>query len=93
MADKKDTPVRVEIVEIMGSGKCPSGFKVGRTWTVSDGLCPDGMCAWAFNAILPFITTLRFNGRFPWSEEPKARVCCPDADNPVVFHLTPESKL
>jgi hypothetical protein len=50
------------------------------------------MCAWAFNAILPFITTIRFDGRFPWREEPLARVCCPDAENPVVFQLTPELK-
>ena len=90
MADKKETPVRVEIFDIMGSGKCPSGLEIGRTWTVSNGMCPVGMCAWAFNAILPFITTLRFNGSFPWSEEPIAKVCCPDADNPVVFHVTPE---
>jgi uncharacterized repeat protein (TIGR04076 family) len=92
VADKIGTAVRVEIMEIMGCGKCPSGFEVGRTWIVSDGLCPEGMCAWAFNAILPSITTLRFDGRFPWREEPLARVCCPDADNPVVFQLTPESK-
>jgi uncharacterized repeat protein (TIGR04076 family) len=74
VADKIGTAVRIEIIEIMGCGKCPSGFEVGRTWIVSDGLCPEGMCAWAFNAILPFITTLRFNGRFPWCEEPASVV-------------------
>jgi len=83
--------VRVEIVEIMGGGKCPSSkFEVGRTWIISDDKCPEGMCSWAFNSILPFVTTLRFGGRFPWKEEPVARVCCPDADNPVVFRLTVE---
>ena len=92
MADKIGTAVRIEIIEIMGSGECPSGFEIGHTWVVSDGLCPEGMCAWAFNAILPFITTLRFDGRFPWCEEPLARACCPDAENPVVFQLTPESR-
>jgi len=85
---KTDTEIRVEIIEIMGSGKCPSGFQIGRSWVISDGICPEGMCAWAFNSILPFITTLRFNGRFPWREEPMARVCCPDADNPVVFQVS-----
>ena len=66
MVDKIGTAVRIEIIEIMGCGKCPSGFEVGQTWIVSDGLCTEGMCEWAFNAILPFITTLRFGGRFPW---------------------------
>jgi len=85
---KTDTEIQVEIIEIMGSGKCPSGFQVGRSRVISDGICPEGMCAWAFNSILPFITTLRFNGRFPWREKPMARVCCPDADNPVVFQVS-----
>ena len=88
MAGPNGTTVRIEIVEIMGSGECPSGFKVGHTWEVADGLCPQGMCAWAFNAILPFIATLRFGGRFPWRDEPMARVCCPDANNPVVYEIT-----
>jgi uncharacterized repeat protein (TIGR04076 family) len=91
MAEPLGTKVRVEIVEIMGGGTCPSGLEVGRMWEIGDGLCPQGMCAWAFNAILPFVATLRFNGRFPWRDEPTVRVCCPDADNPVVFRLTAES--
>jgi uncharacterized repeat protein (TIGR04076 family) len=45
VADKIGTAVRIEIIEIMGCGKCPSGFEVGRTWIVSDGLYPEGMCA------------------------------------------------
>ena len=88
---KMGADVRIEIVRIMGSGKCPSGFQVGRTWIVSDNLCPEGMCSWAFHSIFPSLSTLRFNGRFPWNEEPIATVCCPDADNPVVFRLTAES--
>lgn len=80
--------VRAEIVEIMGSGACPSGYHVGQTWLIADSTVPEGMCAWAYNAISPFITALRCDGRFPWREEPVARVCCPDADNPVVYLLT-----
>jgi uncharacterized repeat protein (TIGR04076 family) len=82
--------VRAEIVAIMGTGHCPAEYGVGRGWVIGDGLCPAGMCAWAFNSILPFVATLRFDGRFPWSEEPIAHVCCPDAENPVVFRLSIE---
>ena len=42
MAEKTGTAVRVEIIEIMGGGKCPSQFEVGRTWIIFDGLCPEG---------------------------------------------------
>lgn len=90
MAGTIGKPVRVEIVDIMGTGTCPSGFGVGRTWTISDEIVPEGMCAWAYNSIAPFITALRCNGRFPWRDDPVARVCCPDADNPVVFLLSIE---
>ena len=92
MSIPSENRVRVEIIGIMGAGKCPSGFEVGRSWVIADGLCPTGMCAWAYNALLPFITTLRFNGRFPWREEPMAHLCCPDADNPVVFNLSIEAE-
>ena len=93
MADASGRPVRAEIVEIMGAGTCPSGLEVGRAWLIADGLCPEGMCGWAFNSMLPFLATLRFGGRFPWRPEPEARICCPDADNPVVFRLTVEPEL
>ena len=90
MSESNGTRVRAEVVEIMGSGECPSGLEVGRAWVIDDYLCPQGMCVFAYNSIMPFITTLRFNGRFPWREEPMARVCCPDAGHPVVFQLTAE---
>lgn len=90
MTESYGDAVRVEIVEIMGSGSCPSGHEIGQSWTVTASACPEGMCGWAYNSILPFLATLRFGGRFPWSEEPISRVCCPDADNPVVFRLSVE---
>lgn len=90
VAEAAGKPVRVEIVDIMGSGNCPSGFHVGQTWVVSDAVVPKDMCAWAYNSIAPFITVLRCKGRFPWRDEPVVRVCCPDADNPVVFLLSIE---
>jgi uncharacterized repeat protein (TIGR04076 family) len=90
MSHAEGKRVRAEIVDIMGGGSCPSGFGVGQTWFISDSIVPEGMCAWAYNSIAPFITALRCDGRFPWREEPVARVCCPDADNPVVFLLSVE---
>lgn len=91
MTEANGKRVRVEVVKIMGAGKCSSDLhKVGQTWVVSDAVVPQGMCGFAYGAISPFVTALRFGGRFPWKEDPVATVCCPDADNPVVFRLSLE---
>ncbi|MBA4378819.1 MAG: TIGR04076 family protein [Gemmatimonas sp.] len=81
--------MRVEVIGIMGAGTCSSGLhEVGQSWVVDDAVVPQGMCGYAYNAINPFIMALRCGGRFPWKDEPVATVCCPDADNPVVFRLS-----
>ncbi len=80
--------VRIEIVEILKTGKCPLGLKVGDSWEIKDAHLPQGMCSWAFNSLYPFLTTLRFGGSFPWESKGEVRVCCPDPHNPVVFKLT-----
>jgi uncharacterized repeat protein (TIGR04076 family) len=86
--------VKVEVIKIMGTGECSSGLhKAGQTWVISDAVVPQGMCSYAYSAINPFITVLRFGGRFPWKDDPVATVCCPDADNPVVFRLSLEEEL
>lgn len=82
--------VRIEIVEILGSGKCSIGLAVGDSWTVDSALVPVGMCGWAYAAMLPFLQPLRFGGSFPWEAEGEAFVCCPDPANPVVFRLSVE---
>lgn len=89
MSETFGTRVKIEVVEVMGTGACSSDLhKVGQVWIAEDAIVPQGMCCWAYNSIEPFVNALRFGGRFPWRDDPKARVCCPDADNPVVFELT-----
>lgn len=80
--------VSIEIVEIHGSGRCSIGLDVGRTWLVESPSVPAGMCMWAWSALMPFLTPLRFGGALPWEDDPMtARVCCPDPENTVVFRL------
>lgn len=70
-----------------GPGRCSYGHVVGDEWEIGE-TCPPGLCAWAFNALYPFATVLRFGGTLPWEpENGRARVCCPDPDNNVVFEL------
>jgi uncharacterized repeat protein (TIGR04076 family) len=66
--------------------KCPNGHRVGDQWLVSRKT-PPGMCLGAFNALMPFITALRFGGNFPWEKEGEGTFCCPDPKVVNVFRL------
>jgi uncharacterized repeat protein (TIGR04076 family) len=58
--------------------KCPAGHKVGDEFVIGR-YTPGGMCMGAFASLLPYITTLRFGGSFPWEKNPDAGTfCCPD---------------
>ena len=82
--------VTIEIVEIQGAGECSIGHAVGDAWVVDSALVPEGICGWAYAAMLPFLQPLRFGGSFPWEAAGEALVCCPDPANPVVFRLRVE---
>ncbi|MEW6524214.1 MAG: TIGR04076 family protein [Bacillota bacterium] len=80
--------VEVEVKDILVSGKCPAGYKVGDVFVSRGGGPPDGLCWLAANAISPIVTALAWGGNFPWHDRPGwARACCPDADNPVIFEI------
>jgi uncharacterized repeat protein (TIGR04076 family) len=69
-------------------GTCEVGHKVGDEFNISENKPVPKICPWAFYTLFPFAKTLQFGGSFPWEKDPdKARVACPDPDNPVVFEL------
>jgi uncharacterized repeat protein (TIGR04076 family) len=75
----KSYKVRVKVVSQKGS--CEAGHKVGDE-------TPEGLCIFAFSALMPFITPLMYGGSFPWEKDPDmTTVACPDGQNPVVFEL------
>ena len=79
--------VKVEVVEIMGEGKCPGGIKVGDSW-IWEWKVPEGMCSWLAYSIFPFFQALTFGGNIAWEkEEGTTRVCCIDPRFPVVVKL------
>jgi uncharacterized repeat protein (TIGR04076 family) len=67
-------PVEISIVK----GKCQGGYhKLGDKFIV-DHLTPP-MCLGAWNAIAPYVTTLLYDGNFPWEKEKgTATIHCPD---------------
>ena len=68
-------------------GACAAGHKVGDEFVI-DQTAASGICSWALYALFPFAEVLQFGGSFPWEKDPaRARVACPDPDNPVVFEL------
>ena len=68
-------------------GRCEAGHKVGDEFVIGQ-TASDGICSWALNTLFPCAEVLQFGGSFPWEKDPgKARVACPDPDNPVVFEL------
>lgn len=68
------------------SGPCFS-FKVGQEIIVNGEDKPEGFCIFAWNALWPYIMTLRRGGEFSemYKESGKMFACCPDAARPVAF--------
>jgi len=88
MAGSNGEAIRLEITEILIGGECPVGHKAGMSWEIRDGIVPEGICAAAWNSIQPYIVSLRYGGKMPWSGEAEMSACCPDPANPVVFKMT-----
>ncbi len=67
--------------------RCPAGHKVGDEFIVGR-YTPAGMCLGAFASLLPYITTFRYGGSFPWEKNPDAATfCCPDAEVANTFRV------
>jgi len=68
-------PVRI----VVTGGKCQGGIHpVGQEFTV-EGATPRGMRADAWNAIAPYVMTLRHGGNFPWADrEGMVEIHCPN---------------
>lgn len=85
MADAETYEVIAKVVS--QEGTCAADHEVGNEFPVWDKT-PPGVCSWAFYALFPFASVLRFGGSFWWEEDrDKTTVACPDPANPVVFEL------
>ena len=78
---------QVRITLVSQAKRCHAGHQVGDQWTVGR-FTPPHMCVGAFSALVPYITTLRFGGSFPWeAREGECTLACPDHLVCNVFHL------
>ena len=72
---------------ISQKGRCEAGHKVGDEFVIGQ-TASAGIWSWALYTLFPCAEVLQFGGSFPWEKDSdKARVACPDPDNPVVFEL------
>jgi len=76
---------KVKISVIYQRGNCDLEHEVGQSW-VYDGHLPD-ICPAAWGSIYPYVRVLQFGGNFPWEEEGRCEIACPDGKNPVYFLL------
>ena len=89
MKESHDIIIRVKSQK----GTCACGHGVGDEWVIKDYKAPEGICLFAFNALLPFIWALAFGGSLPWEKDPDtATAVCPDGDNPVTFEIRRSGK-
>jgi uncharacterized repeat protein (TIGR04076 family) len=68
------------------SGPCPY-YTVGQEFIIDRVEKPEGFCNYAWNALFPYLLTIRWGGNFSeFFEEPGTMLaCCPDASRPVSF--------
>ncbi|MGY5874839.1 MAG: TIGR04076 family protein [Candidatus Thorarchaeota archaeon] len=79
--------VVIEVVEILGTGKCNYGHKVGDVYETAEE--QRKICGAAYHTLYPYITGLKADGSFPWEDDPDVvTIGCPDYKNVVVFKIS-----
>ena len=79
--------VSIEIVDILGDGKCPIRHRIGDKFEYPED--KGKICSSAFNSIYPYIRVMESGGSYPWFEETNAHsFCCSDYKRPVVFKIS-----
>ena len=80
--------LRIEVEELPRGPGCDRGYAVGQHWDY-DGAVPGGFCPLAWQALSLWVWPLRYGaspGPMEW-EGDSVKYNCPNADNPVVFHV------
>jgi len=97
------TRVKITVEKVYKWDVCPIGFKPGDEFIysmTSDYTPPEqrqgppykweikpSFCDWAWNCIIPYVTTLAYGGQIPFYGKNTAYVNCNDGEHPVLFKL------
>jgi len=78
----------VEVKVKKQKGKCSFGHKVGDKIIFNGKSVEGNVCYSALTVLLPKVFALRYDAKFPWSEDEDV-ICnaCPDGENSVIFEI------
>ena len=87
---------RIKVTVVSVAEPCSGGLKAGDTFYVNNDPClvlegASGVCLELIHAIIPAAMTMAYEGKFPWEENGRATIACPDAKSRVVVTLERES--
>lgn len=81
--------ITIEVVDILGTGKCSMGQKVGDTYNYPEDrgkICPS-----SFYVLYPWLLVMMSGGRFSFfAEDDSIQLGCPDYTHQVVYKITRE---
>ncbi len=78
--------VRIEVVDILGTGKCSMEQKVGNTYIFPDE--KGKMCVTSLHSLYPFIVGLQSGGTYSGQENTdEIMLGCPDFKHQVVYRM------
>lgn len=80
--------LRIEVEELPRGPGCDRCYAIGQYWDY-DGAVPEDFCPLAWQALSLWVWPLRYGaspGPMEWEGE-SVKYNCPNADNPVVFHV------
>ncbi len=80
--------IRIEVVDILGTGKCSMGQEIGVVYNYPEDrgkLCPS-----SFHVLYPWILVLQSGGKFSFMDEDSITLGCSDHEHQVVYTLTRE---
>lgn len=87
-ADISVWKLRIEVDELPRGQGCDRGYTVGEHWDY-DGSIPEELCPLAWQALSLWVWPLRYGASpkpMEW-EGDSVKYNCPNANNPVVFHV------
>ncbi|MGY5874319.1 MAG: TIGR04076 family protein [Candidatus Thorarchaeota archaeon] len=81
--------IKMEVVEILGTGNCSIEQKVGDTYDFPED--KGKMCSSSFYVLYPWILVMQSGGRFSFfGDDDSVTVGCPDHTHQVVYKITRE---
>ena len=82
------TKITIEIIDILGSGKCSMGQEIGTIYNYPEDrgkLCPS-----SFYILYPWLLVLQSGGKFSFMEEDRITLGCADYLHQVVYKIRRE---